>query len=218
MTQLRAAQSELAASEDRLATLAAKRDEIDSQVEAARSLVDELAAAKRAAAESHVVGELSAADLAAAQDRYRDAARALDDAGDLLAGVVGRHARARDARDAARTEYARIAARVAFLAGTRLEARAEALMGEFAGVMARRHALAKLASRLDTDARGFMSEPLAFSSPMDGLLRRPIGGGQRSEGLLGILHDHGLTDSFGAAGVPEFSESELVTLSLDGDE
>jgi len=202
--QLRRLADELAGQQILLAAANSEVLKAEAEVNEQRARVEQLASAKLAAAEAHVSGTLSRDALTAAQQQCREAANELESLRDLQAGFSSKRARLRDSFTATRTKYCQVAARVAVIAAQHEQSRALDALRVACAAARERYALAKVAARLDSEARGTASEPIPVSGQSD-----------FTRDMLGVIHRHGLTDSFGAAGITEYDEASLTSLDLD---
>jgi hypothetical protein len=206
MTEIRRTKSTLDAQESLISIAEAEVLAADREVEAQQLRVEQSIAAKLSAAEAYVSGKLSRTELSAEQAKCHEAAHELESLGDLLAGFVAKRARIRDAMQAARADYCSAASRLASLVALRTEAHALASYRATCDAFRLRHALAKLAQRLESEARGVHCEPVPVANASEAMREMPA-----------FRWNQGLSENFLATGIQEFQESELLHLDLDAE-
>lgn len=196
----------------RLAELAARKREVQARVHelgnAAGAARDEL----RSAAGAHAAGEGDAKSVEKARKALKEAESDHELAEIELQGIAERVELAeREHRGKVRDRNL-IGTDVCQIAATVLEEQARATLARFAQIMRERHALAKLAAELSTEAAGHVCEPIRYSDERAGLLGRgPYG----DDDLRALLMQHGISTAFGPlAGLEPATLASLLELEL----
>ena len=195
----------------RLAELQARRREIETRAHELTNAAAVARTALREAAGASAAGEGDATTVARARKAVVSADSDAELASLELEGIASRVTHAEREHAAKRRDLGLAGVDVIRIAVADLEAEARATFTRFAQIMRSRGSLAKLASSLATEATGHASEPIAWSSPTSGLLRRD----NFDEGFAGVLKAHGLTELFSpTSNVPRASVADLLELTL----
>lgn len=189
--ELKTRSAEVDAAAAKLADLAGRRKSLTQQMLALGDTVRAASDAHRAAA---VAGDAKAINTA--RKARRDADAELEDAQLALEGVQAAEQAAEHALKVARRQRALVAVDILRIEVAAREDRARQIFASFAATMRDRHALARLAADLMSEADGRVSEPIRYTDPNAGQLQR----GDNDTGFAGVLIQHGLTDRFGVAG------------------
>jgi len=198
----------------KLQELESKQASFDERVEQLKLETEAARRRKLVVADAVIGGTATEADLKAAQEALRASEWAAVSAVDLLDAATAHIERAKTERDRLEESYEKIVVRLCQSAARRAEESAYAQLREFAKTMRRRHELAALAGRLASKPNNRI-EPIPFSSPGDGLLRKPK---NDAEGLHRMLLDQNVSPgNFAKIGQEEFSEAGLLAIDLGDD-